>query len=46
MIVLREAMGLVAHVLQQPQRVAVPAQPKRPVRPGREDQFLPLGQRR
>src|SRR5262249_36340440 len=44
-IVLREAVGLVAHVLDQPQRRRVPAQPQRLRRAGPVDLLLALRQR-
>ena len=45
MIVLREPMGLVAHVLQQPQRRGMPAQAQRLRLAGAIDFLLALGQR-
>ena len=43
-VVLREAVRLVAHVLQQPQRRRVPAQAQRFLLAGPENLFVALGQ--
>ena len=43
---LGEAVGLVADVLQQPQGIAVAAQPQRLVAAGHVNLFLALGQRK
>ena len=45
MVVLREAMGLVTHVFEEPQRVGVAGQPQRLGASRHEDLLLPLRQR-